>query len=66
VVHYKVRNLVGNVEAGEDALGGAAWMEEVISEDLGIDLIIFVVAKDVLLVGSTVIDVIVETWIKLS
>ncbi len=54
------------MEAGEDALGGAAWMEEVISEDLGIDLIIFVVAKDVLLVGSTVIDVIVETWIKLS
>lgn len=54
------------METGEDALGSAIWVKEVVGEDLGIDLIILVVAKDVLFVGAAVVDMVVGSRRELS
>lgn len=59
--HYKVRNFVGIVEAGEDTFGCAGGVEEVVRKDLSKNLIITIVLKDILLVGATIVDVIVGT-----
>lgn len=54
------------METGEDALGSAVWVKEIVAEDFGIDLIILTVAKDVLLVGAAVVDMVVGSRIELS
>lgn len=49
------------MEAGEDALRCACGMEEIIGKNLSKNLIISIVMKNVLFIGTTIVDVIVGT-----